>query len=270
MEILCTIDFSKHSSQALRYAINLTNLLDARLHILSVFDVSKTLKTKEEIEIREHEVREYCQGEMDKIMAGLVGLLKTEIPPVTSLLEGKIVKSIASYIKDNKIDLFLIGSQGRNSVENRIFGSTAAKLIKKIRIPILVIPQDYKAQNLPERMLLALDSKLVENEKAFKLLKRIAEKLDKKVDILHLLTKPESDFPFDPFVTVYLKDFVGEPYLVKSSDIDFSLVDFVKVNEYDLLIMVRRPKGFLKDLLNLGHTIEEVKRSFTPILVMPE
>lgn len=270
MEILCPIDFSKHSNQALAYAINITNLLNARLHILHVFDVAKGMNTKEEIELKEHEAWEHFENEMNKLMAGLVGLITTEIPPVSTLHEGGTVQSIDRYIKNHKIDLVIIGSQGRHALANRIFGSTAVKVIKKMSAPILVVPANYKDQKLPENLLLALDSKTVENEKGFMVLKEIAEGLKQQIDILHLKTTEEKDFPFDPFVTHYLKDFVGEPYLVQSSDIDFSLVDFVKVNEYDLLIMLRRPKGFLANILNISHSIEEVNRSFAPILVIPE
>lgn len=270
MEILCTTDFSKHSSQALRYAINLTNLLGARLHILHVFDISKFLKTEEQIHKTEHDAWDYYENEMNKIMSGLVGQLTSAIPPVPALLEGKTVECIESYIKDKVIDLVVLGSQGRHAISNRIFGSTAVKLIKKVKVPTLVIPENYKEQKLPERLLLALDANLVENERAFMILRNIAEGLEKDVDIIHLKTKKETDFPFDPFVTVYLKDIVGEMHLLESSDIDFSLTAFVKVNRYDLLIMLRRPKGFFNNLFNAGHTIEEVSRSFAPILVLPE
>ncbi len=270
MQLLCTVDFSRHSSQALGYAVKLANLLNARLHILHVYKISKTLKPK--IVAKQERMKAWSkhQDEMAKTLAGIVGLLKADAPPITSLVEGKTAKSIKKYVKENMIDILVIGSQGRHAIQNRIYGSTAVKLIKKIKVPILVVPESASELILPIRVLLALDNKTIKNEPAFHLLRRILELSEKEIDIIHINNKEETDFPFDPFVTYYLKDFIGEIYLIKNSDIDFSLVHFTKVNDYDLLVMLRRTKSFLSDLMKKSHSIEEVKRSFVPILVIPE
>ena len=41
MKILCPTDFSNHSKVAINYAVNLVNLLDAELHIVSAYYVPR-------------------------------------------------------------------------------------------------------------------------------------------------------------------------------------------------------------------------------------
>ncbi len=118
--------------------------------------------------------------------------------------------------------------------------------------------------------MLALDNQTLEHSFTFYVPLQLAKKWDNKIDLIHVANKNESSFPFDPFVGNFLQDYMGEAHLVKSKDVGFKLMDFVRSNDYQLLVMVKRAKGFWAKLFTKDHISEEIQRCFVPLLIVPE
>lgn len=58
----------------------------------------------------------------------------------SAVVHGDIADSILETAKKEHCDLIVIGTHGRNRIEELFLGSTAHHLIKKATIPIFVIP----------------------------------------------------------------------------------------------------------------------------------
>jgi len=266
MKILCPVDFSNNSKKSFTYALNLTKLLDAELHVLHAYKLKDNIAEDNDDSI---EVATRCKNEMDKLISAIISVPSIHQFPVCVCQRGETTRVVNNYVKNHNIDLVIMGSQGRGSIANRVFGSTAKKIINILNTPVLVIPFDYKSQELPSKLLIALDNEILENESGFIILNIILKALSKNIDILHLYSK-EDEFPFDPFITKYLKGLIGEIHLIKERDIDFGIVHFIKENDYDFLTMVKRGHGLMRKLFGKNHTDEEVARSFIPTLIIPE
>ncbi|MFQ5651910.1 MAG: universal stress protein [bacterium] len=137
--ILCPVDFSEHSDQALKYATFLARTHDAKLTVLHViehlhgFDHYMILAlTPQEInEKMEHEARIQLESSVDRINGGA----KVE----TDVRVGKAFVEIIKKAKEDNIDLKVIGSHGRSGLAHTLIGSVAEKVTRKAPCPVLVV-----------------------------------------------------------------------------------------------------------------------------------
>ncbi len=266
MKILCPTDYSDHSRLALEYAMNICNMLDAELHIISVFQVSKStgsFVSIEDIMRRNHE------QVMDQLITNLSTKLSYDKKPITKVMKGRTVSSILKYANHYHIDLIIMGTQGGNSLRTLLFGSITKKLATKTTIPILAIPETVKHTLTSNKMLLALDDKVLENERMFNIPLRLSKKIGMKIDILHVETKEEM-IPFDPFVSSYLGDCMGEVTIEKGTNAVDAIKTYVEQNNIGILMMIRREKSFFEKLLTVGDTSAELAETNIPLLILPE
>lgn len=54
-------------------------------------------------------------------------------------LKGKVVRSILDLIKDQEMELLVVGATGSTSLAESLFGSTASKLMRKAQCSVLVV-----------------------------------------------------------------------------------------------------------------------------------
>src|SRR5699024_5296863 len=58
--------------------------------------------------------------------------------------KGKFLEVVNTYIKENRIDMVVMGTSDANTVDKKLFGSNTANLIHHADIPILAIPANAK------------------------------------------------------------------------------------------------------------------------------
>ncbi|MBL7870473.1 MAG: universal stress protein [Cyclobacteriaceae bacterium] len=129
-QILCTIDFTESSRDALRWAAMLTKQLKAHLTILYTFRLIKMpfeeavgLKKKMEVEAKDN----FTQIEKEILKGSGVSYdFKVEV--------GFVVHRIEELIKNQTIDFLII--------DKRIPGNKEAldELIAKVSVPMVLVP----------------------------------------------------------------------------------------------------------------------------------
>ena len=268
MKILCPTDFSEHSKIALEYAMNLCNALDAELHILSAYQVSKSsssLINMDDI------VRENHEEDMEALISGLGTLVKEDRLPITRVVKGRTVNSILKYVDHFDIDFVVMGTQGGNSLRTILFGSTTKKLAAKSTVPILAIPETVKHKLTNNKIVVAIDDQSLDNPKAFDVPVMFAKHLSQKIDVLHIKNKDETDeVAFDPYISEFLGDTMGEIIIEKGDDTIASIKNYAESNNIGMLIMLRREKSFLQKLLTVGNTAAELAKTNIPLMILPE
>ena len=142
--ILCAVDFSKDSAQALSYAASLAQHTGVRLtlvHIVELmgggydpvsgaaFDIEGLRKAAV---ARAHEQLQECAASV----TGGLG------PVFTVLGEGKPYKEILREAGLREIDLIVVGVHGRSALDRLVFGSTTEHLVRRAICPILTVRSD--------------------------------------------------------------------------------------------------------------------------------
>jgi len=266
MKILCPTDLSEHSITALKYAVNLCNDLDAELHIITAYQVPKKSSSFRSIE---DQIKKNTHEDLSKVISGITPFIKNDRLPYSRVFRGNAVSCILKYTEDNHIDLVIMGTQGDNSLRTLLFGSVTKKVAAKTKVPILAIPEAVKERLQSNKILMALDNKVLEHESTFKVPRDLASRLGLKVDILHVAKKDE-DLPFDPFISNYMGDTLGEVYIRNGQDPVKKIKQYAEKHNIGMLIMIRREKSFFNKLFKVGNTAEEIAKTNIPLMILPE
>lgn len=143
--ILVPIDFSEHSKNALRYAINFAKIFQSKLHLIYVlepviypadFSMGQIAFPSMDVELDSR-----AKEELDKLAEREVG---AQIPYETIVKTGKPFVEINESAAELNIDLIIIASHGESGVEQILFGSTAEKVVRKAPCPVLSLRNPLK------------------------------------------------------------------------------------------------------------------------------
>ena len=140
-DILVPVDFSQTSINALRVAIGIAEP-DGDITLLHVIDdsflndaVAAAMGTKEEITER---LREQADVAFTNMLEGLeVGEVNIE----QMIVVGRPFVEILKIARDLDLPMIVMGVRGRSTpAEDVLFGSTAEKVLRGTRIPVLCVP----------------------------------------------------------------------------------------------------------------------------------
>src|SRR4030095_16234219 len=140
-EILVPIDFSPCSLNALRVAIGMA-APDGDLTLLHVIDehfiddaVSASLGQSEEIRER---LREHAESNFEAMLQGIdVGQVEVE----KMIVVGSPFVEILKIARDLDLPMIVMGVKGRSTPpEEVLFGSTAERVLRGSRVPVLCVP----------------------------------------------------------------------------------------------------------------------------------
>lgn len=139
--ILVPIDFSSYSKNALEYAVPLSQMFLAELVL--VYVVEPTVYPADfsfgqvGFPSVEEELRNRGSEELTKLIENRI---PRSVKSRKVIRTGKPYLEILEAIKAERADIVVIATHGHSGVEHLLFGSTAEKVIKKARCPVVVIP----------------------------------------------------------------------------------------------------------------------------------
>lgn len=139
-KILFPIDFSKVSPVIVPWVLTIAEKFDAEIHLLFV---ARKLGHFLSIDVSEASVNAF-EAEIvragEKQMSEFTDRHFSRYPHFkTSIKIGDAAEEIINYIETENIDLVIIGSHGRKTLDRIIFGSVANMVIKKAQAPVLSI-----------------------------------------------------------------------------------------------------------------------------------
>ncbi len=143
-KILAPIDFSEHSMNAMRSAMELAKDVGAEVHLMHVIAphhhfIPLPLATSGEESrelVREAAMIEQAEQELARIKKDDFGDSKNVL---TFAVIGHPVQKLADYAKEQSIDLIVMSTHGRSSIEHMLLGGTTEKLVRSAPCSVLVI-----------------------------------------------------------------------------------------------------------------------------------
>ena len=144
-KIVYPVDFSDYAEEILEYAVAMTKKFDAELHLIHVipnlnyFTPYESFLTPENLVAIEQNIEKDVAEDFDKLTKDL------DIPVKRVVKTGVTFLEIIDYVKEEGIELVVMGTHGRTGIEHILIGGVAEKVVRKSPCPVLTIrPRDKK------------------------------------------------------------------------------------------------------------------------------
>jgi nucleotide-binding universal stress UspA family protein len=135
--LLCPIDFSRSSLEGLRIALSLAQEAGARLTLLGVFDWTG-VSGKQAADTPEFRVR--WEAETRRELNALVPEDARNWCRVdTAIAFGRCSDEILMEAAASRVDLVVMGVQGRSAIDIALFGSTTNAVVRQAGCPVLTV-----------------------------------------------------------------------------------------------------------------------------------
>ncbi len=141
LNVLVGVDFSPCSRQALAHAATLARNAGATLHVVHVVpklrpSVPFSAANRRRVSELQAEARRDSEERLEALAARL-GKLKFR----TKVATGLPHEVLLAQARRAKADLIVVGAQGLNLAEALLIGSTAERVARMARIPVLLVPK---------------------------------------------------------------------------------------------------------------------------------
>lgn len=143
--ILCPVDFSPHSRDALRHAVSTAQRFGGRVTVMFVEDPLLTaaaggspagqLIARTKIELERFVTRSIAT--LRPLQNDIAQVVATGNPAAEILRTAKHLRS----------DLIVVGTQGLGGFRKLFFGSTTEQILRRVAIPVLAIPPSKRSRS---------------------------------------------------------------------------------------------------------------------------
>ncbi|MDZ7266439.1 MAG: universal stress protein [candidate division KSB1 bacterium] len=140
LQILAPIDFSPDSEKAMRYALALSQLFRAQLHILHVVDLPVyPAHYAVNHALAEEFSRDFITLSHEEIERWLTGFEQRPRHCQTHVQVGRPYHEIVKFAAAQDIDLIVMGTRGLSRLQEFFLGGNTARVIRHAPCPVLVV-----------------------------------------------------------------------------------------------------------------------------------
>lgn len=264
LKILVPTDFSKAADNALDWAIELANQYGSSLSLLHIYQVPSA--TGALLSIEEY-IKENAEKDMAMRLQYTMDRLKAKKVVETKTYRGYTVPFITNMAESDDFDLVVMGMKGVSALEEVFIGSTANGVLRRTKVPLLVVPLVVPVQAI-RKIVFAVDDQQISAYGVVWPLARIAKTNKAEIMVYHLDQGAE-DGGINPMVDRFLEGIESTYHTtVGEGKIHDNINQFVQANAADMLCMIRRQKGFFTRLFNPSTIRKEVFNCSVPLLVL--
>ena len=273
--ILCPVDFSAASLNALEFAVALAQKFGAAMHLINVYtesDLERILREEdigrafqnqiETAEIKLQAIRDAIAGDPSVRNIGRL---------TCGVKTGELAEVLAGVAAELHTDLIVVGTTGVSKLREHYFGSKALNLIRHAAYPVLCVPDTHQYHGI-NRIVYASDYQ-EEDKIAIPFTAAFAEALDADLEVLHishhdhLIDKAIYD-EFLEEIRLFAKydrlAFTREVF----SDTARGIIHHMNASGSDLLVLLDKQRSWLSEFFHSSLSQDLALFSIFPFLVM--
>lgn len=193
-KILIPTDFSPASAYGIDLAVSLAKRTGAKVYLFNAAETGSYYLPTDPLfvaapavimiegvdtKLKEAAIEKLNALKKNKIFSGVDVTVKCEISP-------KAHTSILDYADEIKADVIIMGTKGTSSIPGILLGSTAERVVRFSKRPVIVVPSKIKNLNL-KRLVFASDFK-EEAYNMFPVVQRFAKIFGSEINLLKVNT----------------------------------------------------------------------------------
>lgn len=193
--ILCPVDFSTHSRQALDHAIVIARRYGARVTALYVMPSDVAIYSADDVRVQDAVT--LIHGDSDKVVFDLQSFVSREsasdVDISITVRQGRAALEIVHEAAALQADLLVLGSHGRTGFDRLLLGSVTERVLRTAPCPVLTVPAHHPdavpaSPVLFRNILCALDFSK-SSARALDYATLMAQETDATLTVLHVINK---------------------------------------------------------------------------------
>jgi nucleotide-binding universal stress UspA family protein len=173
---------------------------------------------------------------------------------------------INQFVRENHIDLIIMGTSGARGLKKLLSGTNTATVIDHSSVPVITVPKSTKPKNI-RKIVYATDMLHLDEE--IKTIAKFAMPFDADIEIVHLAvegTGTRSRSHLEGILMRMAKYPRIRLSVTKSVDITKGLQVFASKHKADMIVMFTHELDFFEKLFGKGHTRQVAFQSTIPLL----
>ncbi|MDF2447798.1 MAG: universal stress protein [Bacteroidota bacterium] len=246
-KILVPTDFSETADNALMYACSMAITLNAEIEIVHVFMVplltARGIPILPENDVLQSDLK-YATEKLEKLKASVSEHHNLKLHINAVLIHWQI--EFTEAVHNQNADLIIIGNTGATGLKKIFMGSNAARIIRDAPVPVIAVPRNASFKHL-KKAGFAYDGLPLNNLSKFRILKLLKSIPGVTIQAFQIITGKSPSVLFPPELT----EFVSTPEYIEIHDDDVynGILTAVELNQYDMVILLPRKKGFFRNLI---------------------
>ena len=270
--IIATTDFSDSAANALQYAAALASAAKARLVLYNAFPYP--VVTDMPTEVMKEFVNQIAEEQFRKLREIKDNLVREYGIEVSCLAQaGSVTSDLEEIVQREQADLVVMGLIGANPAINVLMGSNTTAILRKGRIPLLIVPQSASFRT-PRRILFACSDPFIQNAAMLQPAKEIATLFSADIEILMISEPQQVNKPFqDPRPSNLEEHFrnIKHQYTFEmSGSVRESILNAMHESKADMIVMVPHHHSIWPYLFGKSDTLSVALQSTIPMLVLAE
>jgi nucleotide-binding universal stress UspA family protein len=265
--ILVPIDNTRISKRAVVYAAGLAERLNAQVILLSVINASSTPNTLKNWRKLEEQLVSKEQEEVSR----MIREVKTETGTSARLsykyvLGYPVEEMVEQFVRDNGIDLIVMGTGGARGMKKIAVGTHTASVIDHSSVPVVAVPKNAPMTRI-RKIVFATDMSYLDKE--IKTIARFAKLFEAGVEVLYVTGENQRKRSRKELESILVR-MARYPSIrfntITGSDVAKGLHTFVTRNKADILAMFTHKLDLFEKLFGRSITRKLAFDSAVPLL----
>lgn len=270
--ILIPVDYSPYAANALVYGLHIAAQTGWKCYVLKVtkLRLASFMQSVEEIAQKEKQTLEEAATQLaafcDSVQRSRPSLKHISIEQLVRV--GLVVEEILSIVDEFNFKLLIMGTQGADRTEKKIFGSNTALVIENTTTPVLAIPASAEFSPIAN-IVLALDIHTRPNEKTIRFLCDFANAFKANLCLLYVQNKQEAEIKEMQEQALEWFSYPNVSFqLISDTNVLHGIETFIKENKLDVLALVARDHATFARIFGSSLVREIAHHFYYPFLAL--
>lgn len=266
--ILCPVDFSAASINAVEFAVRIAQSHNSSVRLLHV--ITPDLYT-EHLEDAPDEGVNSFHDEPEKRLQSIIEAINTDNKVEISsmeVVEGELIEKLSERIEHERISLVVMGTEGVTDVQEARVGSNTIQMIEETDVPVLCVPENARYTD-PRHIIYATEFDTTDREHLQPII-NFALGWDARITLVHVNSRLDPD-GFQSYVSEMKSYFVYEKLyfeqFVTSEDTHVALEHLLNKEEADMVALVHKKRNFIGSIFHRSLTRKMSYMTNFPMLV---
>jgi nucleotide-binding universal stress UspA family protein len=271
-------DFSSVSVNAVNYAVDMAQAINAGIVLLNVYNVPVSFTDAPVAPVTTvsiEEIKRTSEERLEEIKKNLVALTQGKIEIFTESRLGDTIEEMEQLCKSVQPLAIIMGSHGTTGLERMIMGSTTLTAVRRLKCPVIVVPAGTTYHGI-KKIGLACDFENVVQSTPVDYIKKIVSEFGAELYVMNVqdIKQEEDELAEATMDTTYLDAMLDDvrPIYVQltGKDVVESLTAFAENNNLDLVMVIPKKHRFIDSLFHKSQSRELITHAHIPIVSIHE